>query len=590
MRHPWLLLGGVVVLASGCGTNRNAPPDTLGGTFDGGGDDTGGSGSILPPPGSSGGMGSLLGDASLGDGALTTATEPQTCNQAAQWHSYIGCDYWPTIVANNVWSIFDFAVVVANAGQSVANVTVTGPSTPSQTAMVPPGQLVKIFLPWVPALKGPDADNCGVSMPLASSVMAPGGAFHLVSSLPVTVYQFNALEYQGRGGPQGKDWSSCPGNTNCTNLNAVPQPMPIGCFSFSNDASLLLPSTAMTGNYRVAGHEGVDLLNPITQTVVGSLGAYVAVTGTQDRTTVNFKVSSTGQVAAGAGIAATNAGGMLRFTLNAGDVAELLGTGGSDLSGSIVQATAPVQVITGHPCLQLPPSAPACDHMEESVFPAETLGKDYVVTQPAGPTGGAVPHQVRLYGNFDNTHLTYNPSVPPGCPTTLNAGQVVECGGACPTTVDLSQTYNCGIIRQDFEVKGDQPFTVGTFTLGATVVDPRMIEGDPAQSFATAVEQFRAKYVFLAPDDYTVSYVDIVAKPGTTINIDGQTPTTTPQAIGSSGYSVYRVRLGAGQAGAHVLSASQPVGIQVVGYGAYTSYMYPGGLDLVHIAPPPPIQ
>jgi hypothetical protein len=36
-----------------------------------------------------------------------------------------------------------------------------------------------------------------------------------------------------------------------------------------------------------------------------------------------------------------------------------------------------------------------------------------------------------------------------------------------------------------------------------------------------------------------------------------------------------------------VLSASQAVGIQVVGYGSYTSYMYPGGLDLLRIAPPP---
>ena len=48
-----------------------------------------------------------------------------------------------------------------------------------------------------------------------------------------------------------------------------------------------------------------------------------------------------------------------------------------------------------------------------------------------------------------------------------------------------------------------------------------------------------------------------------------------------------RIKLGPGQAGAHVLTASQPVGIQVMGYGSYTSYQYPGGLDLAQIAPPP---
>jgi hypothetical protein len=598
MRHLLLSLGGIGLVA-GCGTRANVPADTLGGLFDAGaGDDTGtgtggpgGPGGPVPPNGG----GIVIGDASIGG---TASAQPQTCDQATQEHSYIGCDYWPTIVANNVWSIFDFAVVVANAGQSPANVTVTGPANTNKTATVLPGQLGKIYLPWVPELKGPDADNCGSAMPLATSLVAPRGAFHLVSSVPVTVYQFNALEYVGQRGPPGKNWSSCPGNTNCTDPAVVSTPKALGCFSFSNDASLLIPSTAMTGNYRVAGHEGVVLLDPGTGQTFAS-GAYMAITGTQDATTVHIKVSNTGQIGAGAGVAATAAGGMLTLTLNAGDVAELLDPAGGDLSGSIVQASAHVQVITGHPCIQLPPSAQACDHIEESVFPAETMGKHYVVTQPAGPNGNAVAHQVRFYGNFDGTHLTYNPSVPLGCPTVLNAGQVVECGSPCPASIDLAcgasptapgcaQTYTCGTIAQDFEVKGDQPFSVGTFTLGATVVDlPAMTNGDPAQSFAIAVEQFRSKYVFLAPDDYTVSYVAIVTKPGTAITLDGQTVTSVPQAVGSSGYSVYRLKLGAGQAGAHVLSSSQAVGIQVVGYGSYTSYMYPGGLDLVQIAPPP---
>jgi hypothetical protein len=596
MRHLALLLGvGGMAIAAGCGTNSAAPADSFGISADAGGDDTGsnGGGSSVPPPngGIGGGIGSLVGDASL-DGAPTLTVEPQTCDQAANAHSYVGCDYWPTIVANVVWSVFDFAVVIANAGQSVANVTVTGPSNTNQTAMVPPGQLVKMYLPWVQSLKGPDSDNCG-GAPAASSVMQAAGAFHLVSSVPVTVYQFNALEYQPRGGPPGKNWNSCPGLTTCMNPASPNYLGSLGCLSFSNDASLLLPTTAMTGNYRVAGHTGVILRDP-TSGQMFPLGAYMAVTGTLNGTTVIVKVSGAGLIAAGTGVTATNSAGTLRFTLNAGDVAQLVGANGTDLSGSIVQASAPVQVITGHPCYQIPPTAPTCDHMEESVFPAETWGKDYVVTRPAGPNGASVPHQVRFYGNFDNTHLTYNPATPPpGCPSTLAAGQVVECGvgGACPTTVDPTQTYNCGTIDQDFEVTGDQPFAVGMFTLGSSIVDPNKALGDPAQTFATAVEQYRSNYVFLAPDDYTANYVDIVAKPGTNIVLDGQNLAATPQGVASGTYDVYRVKLGTGQAGAHVLSATQRVGIQVVGYGTATSYMYPGGLDLARIAPPPgPIQ
>jgi hypothetical protein len=597
MRYRTILFGlSSVAGVAGCGTSSNTPPDTVGSPVDGGGSDGSGGGvgvgTSLPPSGS-GSRPSLLGDANL-EAAPPLTGDPQTCAQAVQAHSYIGCDYWPTVVSNNVWSIFDFTVVVANAGQSTANITVTGPSNTNQTAMVAPGQLAKIYLPWVPALKGPDSDTCGSASGLASSVKAVGGAFHLVSSVPVTVYQFNALEYKGQGGPPGKSWAACPGNNACNDPNSPNFPATSGCYSFTNDASLLLPSTAMTGHYRVAGHGGILAVNPRTGQPVGALNGYMAITGTADATTVTVKVAAGSQILAGTGIPATSGGGTLSLTLGAGDVAELIATNGSDISGSVVQATAPVQLITGHPCFEIPPTQPACDHMEESVFPAETWGKDYVVTQPAGPNGNTVPHQVRFYGNFDNTHLTYNPPTPPpNCPTTLNAGQVVECGvgGACPITVDPTQMYSCGETSQDFEVTGDQPFAVGTFTLGASVVDPSTQppnqKGDPAQSFVTAVEQYRLKYVFLAPDDYPVNYVDIVAKTGTTLTLDGQTPTATPQAIGTSGYTVSRVQLGGGQAGAHMLTASQPVGIQVVGYGSYTSYMYPGGLDLQRIAPPP---
>jgi hypothetical protein len=37
-----------------------------------------------------------------------------------------------------------------------------------------------------------------------------------------------------------------------------------------------------------------------------------------------------------------------------------------------------------------------------------------------------------------------------------------------------------------------------------------------------------------------------------------------------------------------VMTGSTPFGVQVIGYGSYTSYQYPAGLDLALIAPPPP--
>ncbi len=492
-----------------------------------------------------------------------TNQDPTTCAEAATSHSYVGCDFWPTVTGNTVWSIFDFAAIVANAGTRTANVTVTGPNGTDQHASVAPGQLQTFYLPWVRALKGPDSDVCGTPRP-TTSTLAPASAYHLVSSAPVTVYQFNALEYVGMGGPAGKDWSSCPGaKMSCGGPG-------FNCYSFSNDASLLLPTTAMTGTYRVTGHGGWG---------VAMIGSYVTITGTEDGTTVKLAVGKNGLVTAGGGVPVTRAGDTYTFSLNRGDVAQLVAdaSDASDLSGSLVTASHPVQVITGMPCVSVPDKASACDHIEESNLPAETLGTDYIVPQPAGPHGAIVGHDVRIYGDFDDTTLSYPNGKPPGCPSKLQAGEVVD----------------CGIVVQDFEVKGDRAFAVATFTQSASVVDPSdgppKQMGDPDQSQAVAVAQYRTKYVFLAPTDYEENFLVIVEPPGTSLTLDGKRLKSSEAIpIGGTGYSTLRVPLDAGQGGAHVLTASQPVGIQVMGYGAYTSYQYPGGLALAHIAPPPP--
>jgi hypothetical protein len=412
-------------------------------------------------------------------------------------------------------------------------------------------------LPWNVAIKGPDFDSSGFeSSQLTTSVSSTGGAYHLVSSLPVTVYQFNALEYAGQGGPSGKSWASCPGGSTC--------------YSYSNDASLLLPSTAMTGNYRIMTIEG----------------GYFAVTGTQNGTNVTVTLSTTATVAGGGSIQSAGPGQKVTFTLNAGDVAEILPppSGTADLSGSLLQANQPVQVISGIACTAIGNGVildggiielPSCDHVEESVFPAETLGKHYVVTVPTAPEGQPIGHEVRFFGNVDQTTLTYVPSTPPGCPTTLNAGMVVD----------------CGIVSVDFEVKGDHEFGVASLQESAQVVDPNAVppaqEGDPSMSFATAVEQYRTSYIFLAPTDYEVNYADVVILPGTTLTLDGVAVSTAPVPIDSQ-FSVVRLKIPNGTAhGAHTIAGSTPFGIQVLGYGSYTSYQYPGGLDLGQIAPPP---
>ncbi len=506
-------------------------------------------------------------DANGVDAAFSSRGAPQSCADAARSRSYIGCDYWPTVVANNVWDIFDYAVIVANGQDQPVQITITGPVGVSTGGSVPAGGLGKFYLPWVPPLKGESFDECTSSRQLGSSVVALGGAYHLASTLPVSVFQFNALEYKGAGGSPKKDWSSCPGLRACNDPATGKAGTVFGCFSFSNDASLLLPQAAWTGTYRVAGQASMG-------TGANSLGSYIAVTASADATTVTVKLPPGQSILPGGGVEGTT--DTVTVRLNAGDVAQLAAPPGDghDLSGALVRADKPIQLISGTPCSVVgDPTVASCDHLEESVFPAETLGKHYVVAPPTSPHGNVVGHVVRFFGNVDGTALRYAPSAPPGCPATLSAGEVVECTGA---------------VNQPFEVTGDHEFAVGTYMLSGLYQNPANTTpsvGDPSQSFAVAVEQYRAKYIFLAPEDYDENWADVIVPDGATLTIDGA-PVAAPVQPIASGFGIVRHRLARGQ-GVHTISSTKPVGLEVVGFGAYTSYHYPGGLELAPIAPAP---
>ncbi len=489
-----------------------------------------------------------------------------SCDEAAAAKSYVGCDYWPTVSSNVVNSVFDFAVAVANVGTEKANVTVTGPGGTNQKIEVEAESLGVVYLPWVPELKGGDNG-------LTASVVAKGGAFHLVSDKPVVVYQFNPIEFKAGGGPASKDWSKC--------VKAVPTAP--DCYSYSNDASLLLPSSAMTGNYRVMGSAGWTRAGGGLFGLGGvKMGATLTITATADDTKVDVKLGPKADVVAGGAVRAGSPGQTITLTLAKGDVAQLTTKPGIDFdfSGSVVNADKPIQIITGVPCVDMPQNVQACDHVEETLFPAETLGKRYVVMSPTGPKKNKVGQVVRIFGNEDGTTLTYSPSKPASCPDTLSAGQVAD----------------CGVVDADFEVKGDKSFGVATFLQGGAKTDPdfdpngmslAQPQGDPSQSFAVAVEQYRKKYVFLAPTDYKTSFADVIAPKGAVIRLDGQDVSGQLEEIAGTEFARARLALGAGKNGAHVLDAEQPIGVQVIGYGDNTSYQYPGGLNLEPITAAP---
>src|SRR5690606_27660034 len=147
------------------------------------------------------------------------------------------------------------------------------------------------------------------------------------------------------GGPPGKSRRECPGNQVCRNAGAA-----IGCFSFTNDASLLLPTPALTGPYRITPMRGSR-----------NMGGSFTITATADDPRVAVQAGKAGRIVdGGPSTPATGPGEVLELTMTKGDAVELvsgIGIGAMDLSGSLVQATKPIQVIGGVPCVAVPTDA-----------------------------------------------------------------------------------------------------------------------------------------------------------------------------------------------------------------------------------------
>jgi len=449
--------------------------------------------------------------------------------------SYIGCEYYPTVTGNDVSNDFDFAIAVSNTSTTEVQVSIEeGGLTSPINFTVPPDSVALQRLPWQTALKlcnKSGANECG--NPQTRAALAAKGAFRLRTTYPVTVYQFNSLDYQHPDNAQQ--------------------------FSYTNDASLLLPTNVWTGNYLVAAWP---------QLTDGLLIAYpglLAVTAREDGTTVTVTTTTDTPAAGGAPAFATGAPGQV--TLNRGDVLEIgaygqpLSSTLADLTGSTVVADKPVQVISGHYCAYVPTNVAACDHLEESMFPVETLSTRYIVTAPAVPPLPNGKEQiVRIVATQPNTNLTFDPPQSGVDTTIANAGGFVE------------------IARQvsDFAVTADHKILVVQYMEGQLAGGDT---GDPAMTLAVATDQYRTSYLFHAPTNYEVNYVNITAPSGATITLDGS-PVSGFTAIGSSGFGLARVTLDEGVDGNHTITGTEAFGISVYGYGQYTSYWYPGGLNL----------
>lgn len=491
------------------------------------------------------------------------------CAVAADQPSNVGCQFWAVQLdqqdALNNPVTAPWGVALANTGQGQANVTIEINTAPVGQAVqtqvvqqlsVNAGELKSVILPMRTL-------DCG-AMP--NDYAAPGtclssNAFRITSSAPIVVYQFNVYAN-----------------------------------SYSNDASLLLPTNALGKLYRVigwpAGHP-IPIAFPGLGTIIDR--SYVTVVGTQANTSVTVKPSW--RVKGNSPIAATPAGGSVTVTLGPFDVLNLETDDGTlqddpktiaDLSGSVVEATAPVAVFSGVESTGAPGgvvdvptpsgwmSGDSCclDHLEDQILPMESVGTHYVIARsPIRSTDGfREPDILRFVGVAEAATVTTNLPAPFDS-FTIQPGEV-------------KTTWT----QDNIVASSDKPVMIGQILVSNQYCGGTNI-GDPSLTVFPTVEQFRSDYLILAPSGWDQSWIVISAPTGATTKIDGA-PTTgcTVEPAGFVQGTAYESRRCEVQAGVHAITGDQPFGIVAYGYGAAGSYALAGGADVKHVYDPPPIK
>jgi len=397
--------------------------------------------------------------------------------------------------------------------------------------------------------------------------LVPGRAYRVVSDFPIIAYQFNPIDQASQA---------------------------------SNDASMLLPLHTLDRWYFAASWRqlGIPMMGREQR-------GYVTVVGTQDGTTVT--VTPTTATVAGGTIPEIPAGGTHTVTLNDGDVFQIATRdSAADLTGTYVEASAPVAVFGGHECADVPYhcewckdgfgyppgggepeheeyTCAWCDHLEEQIFPLTTWGKRFVASRvPVRSTGDIVEAAYwRVVASEDGTQvsiatrpgltLRFAPGF--GSTSVIDKGEYVEFEMVGESAGDPGDTL----------VEADKPILLAQYVEGQECTNREAEEGgDPDFILMVPVEQFLEEYIFLTPLTYDVDYVIVTRPEGAVITLDGAAMDDAQFVRAAEGWEVARVIVGDG---VHKISAAEPFGIIVEGFGPWVSYGYPGGMSLEIINP-----
>lgn len=321
---------------------------------------------------------------------------------------------------------------------------------------------------------------------------------------------------------------------------------PVAVYSYSpydpfvgNDSSMLLPETSL------ARHYVVPAFPPHYAQFQGAgYPTYFDVLATTDDTRVRWLAQFAPTLGTGFPIEPVPAGewskeytvGRFEGMRITASFENLENPHDSDVSGMVVEATAPIYVIGGSRCSSVPASdspAAGCDPLTEALIPIEQWGRTYVVPHP--PLRADEEHYYRIYGADEGIAVTTSP------PSILGGDVVFTSRGDYVDVVVPNGT--------SFVVEADGPVMVVGYL---AVRDIAGEIGDPAMYQHVPVEQAATRYALGAPAKWDQQYVQITRESADDVNLDG-TPLSAWTPVGSYETTTISVT-----PGVHILDSASP--------------------------------
>jgi len=530
---------------------------------------------------------------SCGEGEVCSNGQCKTpCEAAEDNPSNLGCDFWAADLDNesfnsgigisNDAAAQQYALVVANNNTFPVNVSVmrnsarVGQAIVEQvvvSTVVAPRGTKRLDLPQR-EVDGAMGQNGTYAANSGSGTFVSPHAYHVVTSGPVVVYQFNPIVQQ-----------------------------------FSNDASTLIPIQALGTDYIAMGFETANPcgIEQLSQPSIPDHGS-IAIIAPFDDTNVTVEASHAITASGGDSgfpIAATPRGGTLTFKTGRftvvnlethqpnGSIGDCMAAGADgDFTGTYIKADRPIVVFTanergigfgGAENVEYPPDwndaeddICCTEHLEEQLFPVTALGREFAVARSpirsTDPSGWVEPDIIRVVGSADGTTVTTN------LPAPYNS-----------FTVNARQKFTFAA-KVGFTISADKAIQVASYQVSQHFVK-HGFTGDPSMLTIPAAEQHRKDYVFMVPDTFDKNF-GVFSKPvAANVMLDGialnsvEFSQCVTAPIGTVANVMYEQVTCPLTEGHHSVVSDLPFGLSVYGRYSVGAYSFVGGSDVKLINP-----